>query len=121
MKANNLKQHGASLSLPARSEATPRRVFMMQALVACAAVGTVSQVKAQTMLSETDPQAVSLGYKADATKVDKTKQPKYAPGQVCSNCALFQGAANAAAGGCPLFGAKQVAGKGWCNAWVKKG
>ena len=120
MKANNLKQHGASLSLPARSEATPRRVFMMQALVACAAVGTVSQVKAQTMLSETDPQAVSLGYKADATKVDKTKFPKYAAGQLCSNCALYQGKAGDAAGGCPLFAGKRVAGAGWCSAYAKK-
>lgn len=102
-------------------QAKHRRVFMMQALLGCAAVGTVLQAKAQTMLAETDAQATALGYKADATKVDKSKQPKYAAGQVCTNCALFKGAANAAAGGCPLFGAKQVAGKGWCNAWVKKG
>ena len=72
-------------------------------------------------LRETDAQAVALGYKADATKVDKTKQPKYAAGQMCTNCALFQGAAKAAAGGCPLFAGKQVAGKGWCSAWAKKG
>ena len=98
-----------------------RRVFMMQAIVGCAAVGTALQAKAQATLAETDPQAVALGYKADATKVDKTKQPKYAAGQVCTNCALFQGAASAAAGGCPLFAGKQVAGKGWCNAWAKKG
>jgi hypothetical protein len=102
-------------------QANHRRVFMMQALVGCAAVGTVLQAKAQTMLAETDAQATALGYKADATKVDKSKQPKYAAGQVCNNCALFQGAANAAAGGCPLFGTKQVAGKGWCSAWAKKG
>ena len=75
-----------------------RRVFMMQAIVGCAAVGTALQAKAQAALAETDPQAVALGYKADATKVDKTKQPKYAAGQVCTNCALFQGAASAAAG-----------------------
>ena len=25
-----------------------------------------------------------------------------------------------AAGGCPLFAGKQVAGKGWCSAWAKK-
>jgi High potential iron-sulfur protein len=70
---------------------------------------------------ETDPQPTALGYKADATKVDKTKQPKYAAGQACNNCALFQGSPSAAAGGCPLFAGKQVAGKGWCNAWAKKG
>lgn len=97
-----------------------RRVFMMQAIVGCAAVGTALQAQAQAAVAETDPQAAALGYKADATKVDKTKQPKYAAGQACANCALFQGAANAATGGCPLFAGKQVASKGWCSAWAKK-
>jgi hypothetical protein len=97
-----------------------RRVFMMQAVVGCAAVGTALQAKAQAMVAESDAQAAALGYKADATKVDKAKQPKYAAGQICANCALFQGAANAAAGGCPLFAGKQVSGKGWCSAWAKK-
>ena len=41
---------------------------------------------------ETDTQTAALGYKADATKTDKVKYPKYA---AC----------------------KQVAGKGWCSAW----
>jgi hypothetical protein len=98
-----------------------RRIFMMQAVVGCAAVGSALQAKAQAMVAESDGQAGALGYKADATKVDKTKYPKYAAGQVCTNCALFQGAASAAAGGCPLFAGKQVAGKGWCSAWAKKG
>lgn len=97
-----------------------RRVFMMQAIVGCAAVGTALQAQAQAAVAETDPQAAALGYKADATKVDKTKQPKYAAGQACANCALFQGAANAALGGCPLFAGKQVASKGWCSAWAKR-
>ena len=98
-----------------------RRIFMMQAVVGCAAVGSTLQAKAQAMLIETDAQAVALGYKVDASKVDKIKQPKYAAGRACSNCALFQGATNAATGGCPLFGGKQVSGKGWCSAWAKKG
>jgi hypothetical protein len=98
-----------------------RRVFMMQTIVGCAVIGTTLQTKAQAMVAESDAQATALGYKADATKVNKTKQPKYATGQACSTCALFQGAAGAATGGCPLFAGKQVAGKGWCNAWAKKG
>lgn len=109
-----MKTHSPSMT-------TSRRVFMMQSVVACAAAGVALQATAQTMVAETDPQPVALGYKADATKVDKSKQPKYAAGQVCSNCALFQGSPSAAAGGCPLFAGKQVAGKGWCNAWAKKG
>ena len=75
---------------------------------------------AQAKLDENDAQAKALGYLHDATKVDPKKQPKWAKGQTCGNCQLFQGKANDAWGGCPLFGGKQVAGKGWCNAWVKK-
>ncbi len=97
-----------------------RRVFMMQAAVGSMAAVLASEAMAQAAVAETDPQATALGYKADATKVDKAKQPKYAAGQQCSTCALYQGAAGSAAGGCPLFAGKQVAAKGWCSAWAKK-
>lgn len=98
-----------------------RRIFLLQTVVGCAAIGIALQSKAQTMVAESDAQAAALGYKADASKVDKTKQPKYAAGQACATCALYQGAAGAAAGGCPLFAGKQVSAKGWCSAWAKKG
>ena len=97
-----------------------RRVFLMQAAASGLALGAVSVVNAQAMLAESEPQATALGYKADATKVEKAKQPKYAAGQICGNCALFQGAAGASAGGCPLFAGKQVSTKGWCTAYAKK-
>lgn len=98
-----------------------RRHFVIHSLAACGMLGAASAAQAQAMLAETDPQAVALGYKADASKVDKAKQPKFVAGQNCANCALYQAAASAPAGGCPLFAGKQVAGKGWCNAWAKKG
>lgn len=72
------------------------------------------------MLSETDPQAVNLAYKADGTKTDKTKYPKYSQDQKCNNCALYQGKVSDKAAGCPLFAGKQVAGNGWCTAYAKK-
>jgi hypothetical protein len=97
-----------------------RRVFMMQVATAATAVLAVSEASAQAMLDEKDPQAVGLAYKADATKIDKAKTPKFVAGSNCANCALFQAKAGAAAGACPLFGAKQVAAKGWCSAWAKK-
>jgi hypothetical protein len=97
-----------------------RRVFIMQAIAASGAALTAQQVAAQAALAESDAQAVALGYKADASKVDKAKQTKYAAGQACSSCALFQAASGAAAGACPLFAGKQVAAKGWCTAWAKK-
>ena len=97
-----------------------RRVFLIQAVTSGLALSATSLVLAQAMVVETDAQPTALGYKADATTVDKTKQPKYVSGQLCSNCSLFQGAAGAAAGACPLFAGKQVAAKGWCSAYVKK-
>jgi len=72
------------------------------------------------MVAETDPQAAALGYKVNATSLDKVKYSKYAAGQVCTNCALYQGKPDSAAGGFSLLGAKQVAGKGWCSAYAKK-
>ena len=97
-----------------------RRVFMMQVACAASAVMVVREVSAQAMVNEKDPQAVGLSYKADASQVDKTKNPNFALGSNCANCALFQVKTGAAAGGCPLFAGKQVAAKGWCSAWIKK-
>ena len=72
------------------------------------------------MLAETDPLAVALGYKAEASKTDVKKYPKYAAGQNCKNCALYAGKPADTAGACPLFAGKQVAAAGWCSAWAKK-
>ncbi len=101
-----------------------RREFIVQfsmgtgVVAAAAAANTVLAQGA--MLDEKDAQATALSYKVDGTKTDKVKFPKYAATQNCSNCALYQGKAADKAGGCPLFAGKQVAGKGWCSAWVKK-
>jgi len=97
-----------------------RRTFIAQVSLG-SSVLLASQVRAQAaMVSETDPQAVGLGYKADGTKVDKTKFPKYAAGQMCGSCALFQGKAGDKSGPCPIFAGKQVAASGWCSAYAKK-
>jgi hypothetical protein len=99
---------------------TNRRVFMMAAAAGCAALCATSAQAQAKPVDEKDPQAVALGYVADATKADKKKYPKYAAGQACNNCALFQGKAADAAAACPLFAGKTVAGKGWCSAYAKK-
>jgi hypothetical protein len=99
-----------------------RRTFMLQ-VVASGAVLSASQAMAQgaaPKLSETDPQAVGLGYKLDTTKVDAKKYPNHAATQNCASCQLFQGKPKDAAGGCPLFAGKQVVATGWCSAWAKK-
>lgn len=96
-----------------------RRTF----LITVAAGGAViaSAAHAQAKVDEKDAQAVALGYVADAIRADAKKFPKYAAGQNCSACALYQGKAGDAAGACPLFAGKQVSAKGWCSAWAKKG
>ncbi|WP_080745330.1 high-potential iron-sulfur protein [Cupriavidus necator] len=102
---------------------TTRRTFLkgISGLVAAAVGGIESPANAQAgKLDENDPQAVSLGYKHETTKVDKAKFPKHEASQKCSNCQLFQGKASDAWGPCPIFGSKQVAANGWCNSYVKK-
>ena len=95
-----------------------RRSLLMT--VATTGVGFVVGAQAQAMVDEKDPQAMALGYVADASRADVKKFPKFAAGQVCSNCSLYQGKAGEAMGGCALFAGKQVSAKGWCSAWTKK-
>ena len=71
-------------------------------------------------LDEADPLAKSLGYVADATRVDSARFPARVAGSQCANCAVFQGSAGSARGGCPIFAGKSVAATGWCSAWTKK-
>ena len=99
-----------------------RRGFLKGSLAAGVALSMVAKASADgAAVSEADPQAKSLGYVGNATKADKTKFPKYAAGQSCSNCALYQGKPGAASGPCPIFAGKQVMAAGWCSAYSKKG
>ena len=95
-----------------------RRVFLMTVAASSGALGALAH--AQAMVDEKDAQAAALGYVADAKRVDTKKYPKFAAGQNCTNCALYQGKPTDQAAGCPLFAGKQVAGPGWCSAWAKK-
>jgi len=99
---------------------TNRREFIVQISLASSVLAAGQAWAQGAMLVESDAQPSAMGYKADASKADKTKYPKYAAGQQCANCALYQGKAGDATGACPLFAGKQVAAKGWCSAWAKK-
>ena len=82
---------------------TSRRQFIQIVPVAGAALLAARAAQAQgAPVGDKDPQAVALGYVADATKADKVKYKTYA------------------AGACPLFAGKTVAAKGWCSAYAKK-
>jgi hypothetical protein len=99
---------------------TNRREFIVQFSLGSSMLAAGSTFAQGAMVAETDPQAAALGYKADASKADKTKFPKYAAGQQCGNCALYQGKAADASGPCSIFAGKQVTAKGWCSAYTKK-
>jgi len=98
-----------------------RREFVVKLSVGASALVAGATFAQAPMVAESDATATSLGYKADASKVDKTKFPKFAAGQNCGSCALYQGKAGDKAGACPLFAGKQVSSAGWCSAYAKKG
>jgi len=97
-----------------------RREFAVQLCFGAGALLSASAFAAAPMVDEKDSATSGLGYKAEASTVDKAKFPKYAAGQNCGSCALYQGKAGDAAGGCPLFAGKQVSAKAWCSAYAKK-
>ncbi|TKC88830.1 High potential iron-sulfur protein [Trinickia terrae] len=95
-----------------------RRSFLIASVGIGSSLFLAQRVFADEQLSEDDPAAKSYGYVKDASKVDKAKYPSYQAGQECTNCSLYTGKTGDASGGCPLFGAKQVAAHGWCNAYT---
>lgn len=98
-----------------------RRTFVIACIGAASSLALERNASAQASaakLDESDPQARQYGYRHDATKVDAQRFSNYKVGQTCANCSLFGGAASEAWGGCPLFGSKQVAAKGWCNQYT---
>ena len=84
------------------------------------AVGKIAWAQDLPHLEESDPQAQALGYKHDATLVDKTKYTKYAEGQHCALCQLYSGKEGEEWGPCAIFPGKAVSAKGWCSAFVAK-
>ena len=100
-----------------------RRRLLQRAIAGLAAVpaaGLLARSAEAEMLSESDPAAKSLGYVADAKKVDPKANPNYKPGQTCANCMQFTGKPGSAAGPCNIFPGKEVAAAGWCKVWVLK-
>ncbi len=59
-----------------------------------------------------DAKAQDLGYKNDASEVDKSRFAKYEPGQMCARCQFFKGAAGDAWGPCQVFSGRQVNARG---------
>lgn len=104
---------------------TQRRDFLKIGSLAVASIAIAARAgrpaqAAEPHVDEKDATAQSLGYKHEATKVDKAKFAKYKAGEACANCQLYQGKPGGAWGPCPIFSGKEVSAKGWCSAYVKK-
>ena len=103
------------------ANASSRRRFIRIGVTSLAAAPFASALLSGTAqavdaVSESDPMAVSLGYKMDATKAAARKDTA----ATCAACALYSGKPGASDGPCSLFGGKLVNAKGWCTAWAKK-
>jgi hypothetical protein len=104
----------------------PRRTLLKGALLGVAAVPVSALISrtsaaAGARVSPTEPQAKSLGFVEDASKVDPKANPNFKPGQNCANCLQ----APAAKPGmtevpCNIFAGRPVAAKGWCKVYVKR-
>jgi hypothetical protein len=85
-----------------------------------AAAKAAEKPSGMPQLAEDDPQAKSLAYVHEATTIDSAKQPRYKAGQVCANCALYQGKTADEWGGCSIFPGRLVKGSGWCSVYAPK-
>jgi hypothetical protein len=105
----------------------PRRTLLKGALLGVATV-PVSALLSRTAdaapaakVDPKEPQAASLGYVLDASKVDAKANPNYKPGQTCANCLQ---APTYKAGmtdvPCNIFAGRLVASAGWCKVYVKR-
>jgi high potential iron-sulfur protein len=90
-------------------------------LAASRAQRAAADAGAPPHLSATDPTAVALAYREDATTVDVKAFPGYKPDQKCSTCLQLQGKVGDPWRPCNIFPGKLVNANGWCKVYVKKG
>ena len=107
--------------MTARASDIQRRRFIKLTATGIAVAPFAGTLLSQTAaaadtLSESDPQAAALKYRADATEAPERKDAT----AFCSNCNFYTGKATDASGPCTVFGGKLVASKGWCMSWGKK-
>ena len=93
-----------------------KRITLGVAVLPMAAASLQTAVAADApLVTEDDPTAKALKYVSDVSKATGAK-----PGSKCGTCALYQGGAGSAQGGCLLFPGKSVKSGGWCSSWAAK-
>jgi hypothetical protein len=102
-----------------------RRDVLKGALIGVAAVPVTAILgraeAASGPVDPNEPQAKSLGYVTDASKVDPKANPNFKPGQHCANCLQVpKGKEGGDMVPCNIFAGRPVAAKGWCKVWVKR-
>jgi hypothetical protein len=102
-----------------------RRDVLKGALIGVAAVPVTAMFgraeAASGPVDPNEPQAKSLGYVLDASKVDAKANPNFKPGQVCANCLQVpKGKEGGAEVPCNIFAGRPVSAKGWCKVYVKR-
>jgi hypothetical protein len=105
---------------PVTGPSGARRHFLLQQLplAAISLVALAQAAEAPKPVAEDDPEAVKLGYKADAAKVSKKEAPSFEDGQNCMGCSLFNRISGTAFGKCEALAMRPVAEAGWCKAFV---
>jgi hypothetical protein len=103
----------------------PRRDVLKGALIGVAAVPVTALLgraeAASGNVDPSEPQAKSLGYVTDATKVDAKANPNFKPGQKCANCLQVPaGKETGALIPCNIFAGRLVDANGWCKVYVKR-
>ena len=104
------------MSTPASAKERRRYVILaVRGLVAVPLSNTLisGHATASELVSESDPRAVALKYKMEATQSTERKDPA----AVCENCTLYTGKPGDATGTCELFRGGLVTAKGWCTSW----
>lgn len=101
---------------------TTRRQFVLGTIPVALGLAAASRrsFAQAAQIEESDPTAMALGYKHDATTVDAAKYPTFQAGRVCSGCQLYQGTDKDPAAPCLALGGKLVNANGWCTAWAAK-
>jgi len=104
----------SSTAFRARRRCCVKIVAVMPA-TAASLIGILlcASAAAAELMSETDPAAMKLKYKADATKAQDRKDAK----AFCDNCTYYTAKGDAASGACAALADRPVAAKGWCTAW----
>jgi hypothetical protein len=98
----------------------PSRRQFVRKLVLGAALAPLAMARPTTsraadlpLLSPDDPAAKKVKYIEDASS-----QKSATKGNICSTCALYEGAYNSTQGPCQLFPGKHVKAAGWCSSWA---